>query len=303
MKIRIDDAGIGGKLQEIRKRVGGEYKTFIPRPFYERVEVELEEKDIQSLFHPSGLLVKDNQPVFAYIRDHTVGVFSDDPHERRKVHFFSCSTLTQMKRSGRYESRYRVTNRDDNKYLVDIPRWGRGSKEILADLYPCQNCLNGVRYRGFSFSASGEKKRRIIESFDAKEAMPVLRQRLDSFRRQTRSLRSAAGRTDYPSNWRDISYRYRASKKFICGKCGVDLSRRNLQGLTDTDHIDGDKRNNKYENLQCLCKICHAEKHPHYKVPSAARKTIEQARESQGLTTANNALQGETTQLTRRYYG
>jgi 5-methylcytosine-specific restriction endonuclease McrA len=46
-------------------------------------------------------------------------------------------------------------------------------------------------------------------------------------------------------------------RKNICELCGVQPEGK---GMIDIDHIDGDRSNNKPENLQSLCKDCHKKK-------------------------------------------
>lgn len=280
MQIKINHSEITSKLAEIRQGVGGKKRPFVPRPLGEKIDVDLSGESIKTIFHDSGWLIRNNQPVFVYIRDHTIGPFSEDPHERRKVHFSVCKKLEQMEREGRFESRYRATNRVDNKYLVDIDAgWGK-SKEIQEILYPCQHCLNQSGYRCFSYkNMPREKRRKVVEFFDAKEAMNFIKQHFDSWRlseKARHSLKRDVMPVGYHPDHSKISRAYREEKGYVCEQCGVNLAGKSH--LTDIHHKDGDKRNNSYDNLECLCKICHAERHPYYKIGDEIRWTIERAR-------------------------
>ena len=278
--MKIDDTAITAKLTEIRLRIGGNEREFVPRLYPERIDVELEGKSVTSLFHPSGLLIQDGRPVFAYIRDHIIH-FADNPHKRNKVHFTVCQHLTKMKTAGNLE-RYQVTNRDDNRYLVDVSIGWSNSKERLVTLYPCQYCLGRVGYRCFVFKIMTQQQRRaIVESFDAKTALDLLWQHFDIFRLQVKNLRSAVAPAGYAANHREFSRAYRTAKNFICEECRVNLKR--SPHLADLHHIDRIKRNNRDENLRCLCKLCHAKKHPHYRVTQADRQEIEKACKLQNI--------------------
>lgn len=61
-----------------------------------------------------------------------------------------------------------------------------------------------------------------------------------------------------PDHYKDgrWSYRSRAFRKYgaKCKSCGYF----SFKKMLDVDHIDGDKANNKIENLQVLCVWCHA---------------------------------------------
>lgn len=285
MKIKIDHSEVTSKLAEVCKEIGVKWRPFVPRPLAERIGVDLNGEDIKTIFHISGWLICNNQPVLVYIRDHTIGPFSEDPHDRRKVHFTVCKKLEQMKKEGRFESRYRVTNRVDNKYLVDIGvGWGK-SREIEELLYPCQNCLNQSGYRCFSYkNMSHERRRRMVESFDSKEAMDFIKQHFDSWRlseEARRRLKNDVVPAGYHPDHSKISLAYREEKRYICEECGINLMK--APRLTDLHHKDSDKRNNSYDNLECLCKICHAKRHSYYKIDNETRLQIEILRKQQSL--------------------
>ncbi|WP_143403810.1 HNH endonuclease [Fusobacterium polymorphum] len=65
----------------------------------------------------------------------------------------------------------------------------------------------------------------------------------------------------YPENWKEISYKFRESKNWICEECRKDCSK-NKEEL-ETHHIDHDPSNCNLSNLKALCKTCHAKIHPH----------------------------------------
>lgn len=279
-RMRIDDATITRQLEQVRKRHGLDAVPFTPQPFVVNIDEDLTTIDeVKDLFHPSGLLVRAGQPVLAYIRDHTSLDSVLDPVRCKKVHFTVCATLKNMKTQGRFE-RYRITNRQTNRYLVDVgTAWGR-IEERETKLYPCQNCLGNVKYHNFRYNMRGDEKRFILESFDVKEVFTLLHRRLKRFREQNALLRQATRNTKsavvpggYPANWRKISADVRRRERYTCGQCGVRLDEQ--PRLLDVHHVDGDKQNVKHSNLRCLCKLCHHREHPYYKVAEADRSFIE----------------------------
>ena len=257
---------------------------------------------ISVLFHPdSRLLIGNNgKPVYVYIRDFIVGgrirnivggrvwkLLSLNPRDLNKLHFTMCSTLVDMKKRNKF-AKYQVTERSDDMYPIDL-----GNRRVeTVRLNPCQNCLDELRYRGFSYIYTPKPERLgIVNSFSSKEAMNYIKDYFECFKEQTKELRPAYESADYPKNWKAISYGYRRSQNFICEKnairegvgCGVDL--RHADYLTDAHHLNGVKIDTRPENLCCLCKLCHAKEDPHYRsvIKKEHADMIRQARKEQGI--------------------
>ena len=279
--MKIESEAITEQLEKIRVQLGGERVLFIPVCAPIEIDEDLPpDAEISELFDDSGLLIYKGQPVFAYIRDHTVGDFSLHPAELRKVHFTVCQTLQQMEKQGRIE-RYRVINRDSNRYPIDIMERSR-AVEKQVQLYPCQYCLGNVGYRCFRYEMPKEERRKIVKEFDAREAFPLLRQQFSMFRAAMANAKSAMLSTDYSRIWPKHSLEFRQSRKFICDDCTLDLSAH--QRLIDAHHVNGDKPDIRYDNLLCLCKLCHQNRHSHYyHVNEADRRIIEEERKKQNI--------------------
>ncbi len=270
--MRIDDGEITARLEEIRKQVGGRKVDFIPPPPPGTIDSDIDPRKVKDLFD-GGILTRDGQPVFVYIRDHS---FQDHknrknfPEDGYKIHFAVCQTLTNMKKKGRYEARYRITSRDNDRYLIDV-----GNKEKEVPLFPCWHCLSNVDYRCFN-SMDDHTKQKIREEFKAKQAFELLWQQFVIFKRQTKGLSPASLSAWYSKYWRFVSEKYRKSRNYTCEECGVRLG--NYRRCVDTHHKNADKTNSRYDNLACLCKLCHAKEHPHYRVSPECRRIIEEAR-------------------------
>ena len=63
----------------------------------------------------------------------------------------------------------------------------------------------------------------------------------------------------YPRQWKQISKAYRESKNWTCEKCKVKLY--DDKYYLHVHHINGNKEDNKRENFQSLCLLCHALEH------------------------------------------
>lgn len=254
------------ELNEILERVGGRARNvFRPiRATYRPIgESDVEINEV--IDTDSGLLIRDGQPVFAYIKDHSTSqrdLVLQGPENRRKLHFAWCRKLEQMEGAGQYESRYRVTTRTDNLYWITVQTDGYESEELLRKLHPCRFCLHEVGYNCYGRDWVEEQKQEVVASFDAKEANDLLNQHFALFQERARNLRLDAAPAGYAPNQQELSRRFRETKGYRCDICGGEFG----QATTEMHHIDGDKRNNAESNLQCLCHRCHANLHPHMRL-------------------------------------
>ena len=88
------------------------------------------------------------------------------------------------------------------------------------------------------------------------------------------TLLTATSKGMTATEWTNSWHPYRQHRKDYCEnidsrlgyKCTTTIV---WDGMLDTDHIDGDPTNNRPENLQTLCKCCHA-----YKTNKEGRKTL-----------------------------
>jgi len=67
----------------------------------------------------------------------------------------------------------------------------------------------------------------------------------------------------YLSMWSQTSAAYREKVNWRCEnpKCSIDLSKKNRRRYLHTHHINGDKKDNRIENFQALCILCHGLEH------------------------------------------
>ena len=256
--------------------------------------------DLRELFHQSGLLVSGGRPVLVYIRDHIVMTPNPlTPEACRKVHFTACQALHRMDAAGRFE-RYRRTMSESNIYVIDVSS-GRGVvSEVRTRLYPCQYCLGNARYMGFFYTMSKQERRRIVEAFDARVIMEILRRHLrrfserdvvdpyrllawiarDMFERMG-NLRWAGLSTNRPENWPAISKNRRETANWTCECCQVSLKENEMRRMLHVHHVNGDKSDNTASNLQALCVLCHRARDLHLGVSERVIECVRRARTEQ----------------------
>lgn len=280
LKFTINVSSQTEEIEKIRASLGIEKADLTLIPVAVDRELEPDTK-IESLFY-NGFLIdpKTRQLVFLYIRDHSYVDYrsrKNDAVNLNKVHFTVCRKLKEMCNNGR-EERYHVTNRTDDLYPIEY----KDGEEQLVRLLPCQICLEQSEYKCFDFSMSPDERIGIAESFSAKDAIDLMTEHYRLFT-QSKNFHHQYDPTGYTYGWAEKSRTFRLSKNFTCNKCGVNLAE--CPNLTDAHHVDGVKRNNSNNNLECLCKLCHQKIHPHLTISPKAKEEILSKRKQQGIAT------------------
>ena len=62
----------------------------------------------------------------------------------------------------------------------------------------------------------------------------------------------------YTKDWQMISSSFREKHSYTCDKCGIQVSPLD-SAFMNVHHKNGDKTDNRPNNLQCLCIKCHSE--------------------------------------------
>ena len=236
----------------------------------------------------TGMLVQGNHPVFVYIRDNTAAPIGATAEEYRRLHFTWCVALQKMKDDNRIE-RYQVTNREDDRYRIDLP----GQVEREEFLKPCKYCLEKTKYGEFRFYMSREEKDQIVKEFCAKDYMRYSRDvsyTNSKLRNESKGLSQDFVRSDYPSWWNGKARQYKEKQNYVCEahrlkrmssdshhrkyrekvlklpclKHANGVALREYPHLLDCHHINGRKSDVSEGNLACLCKECHTVLHTHY---------------------------------------
>ena len=216
---------------------------------------------------PGTVLTYKGHVVFVYIQDTGASKYTleNEPESSKKVHLRQCRTLDSMHEQGRYD-RYVATQNKDGSFLVHTREKDGEAGEMYANLVPCQNCLNLIRYSG---SAKDFSYAKFLS--DGKTT---------TFARTPKISDTDGRQSGYTSDWQNASHNYRESVHYTCEECCVDLS--SNKKLLHTHHINGVKSDNNNSNLKALCKLCHNDQPKHnINVAIHERSLIEKLRSSQ----------------------
>ncbi len=240
---------------------GSEWEPFEIEIPLDRIVVDIKTKT----------LTYNGETVIVYIRDQYIRDEEEiehlGPEELRKFHITDCTTLQEMRRKRKFDERYVATNRTDGKFTVNfLERFGRRlvREGRQCELHVCKNCLSLLNYQDYSHSTPG-RKNEIRDTFDRKEFFDKYGSQITTKPKYTDET---APVNTYTDDWDEVSRRCKEEAEWKCEECQADLEQSRRRKFLHVHHIDGQKHNNKRENLKVLCIECHAEVDPQLKFQS-----------------------------------
>lgn len=269
------------KLEDLRKRLGAADRS---SSFDEPIEPL---RDIERELKTTGVVVERSDieqvgPYLTYRGEHLAILYilnsnspssdllNNDPSKSTpKFHLTWCRTLEQMTQRRRFD-RYVLSRSESNLFKVEAlerdPEAQRlhGERHMLEDirLFPCQNCLADLQYRGFEFSQTKASRLEQVNSFSISNYLQENDGNLTVMKHLPKVTPGTAKSGGYTPNFAEISRRLREEHRWICSKCNVDMSEKK-SGL-HTHHINGVKSDNSRQNLLVLCALCHKDIDEHH---------------------------------------
>lgn len=223
--------------------------------------IELATGDISLVDGSDGILSYQGHQVMLYIPDQ--GNAIDDVladgkcKAAKRIHIAECQTLADMRAKGRFNNRYIMTNRSDGQLPVHGTKFNTNIQlSGEAGLAVCRNCLTSLNYKNFS-ALNSYAKSQLVNTFSFHDFFECYSSYFSSLPNSTTGLNSG----NYTSDWPKISADLRSRLNFCCEHCGVNLSLHHH--LLHAHHINGNKSDNRRENLRALCVACHKNQ-PHH---------------------------------------
>ena len=264
--------------------------------------------------YPGKPIISGGKLHLAYIKDHT-NPYYHGKEERaantaengcyyggngnyggNRIHFYFCEKLREMEEDGK-QKRYRIAMEINSVQPIDLPE----EKNKLIHLAWCQLCIQRFLHDRQTLKKPSETEFALVarespehnnwsgnweksaKYGDAETLKQFFRPSNPLWKEFIAGLDLSAMPTDYPLNWENISAAFRRAKNYTCEICGVDC--RKHTGLTDAHHINGEKSDCRYKNLQCLCIYHHSQrpKHEHYKPTESEMQILRQLWEEQNI--------------------
>lgn len=164
---------------------------------------------------------------YMYMPTYRIQQYSSMP----RFHLTRCDTIEKIFSSG-FGSLYKWSN---NK-LNDIT--DRDTNKIHKDqkLQLCSNCQQSI----FGIINTED----FFDTLNAEIPQEIVNVEVDIF--------------GYVLNWEQISRVYKKEKEYTCEECGIKIENSYDKRFIHTHHKDGNKLNNRKDNLECVCVLCHA---------------------------------------------
>ena len=247
----------------------------------ETVGIEIEEGDIQSI-----------GPYLTYRGEHLAIVYilnswspssdlqNNDPTKKTpRFHVTWCETLEKMKKKKKF-NRYVLSRFKSNLFRVeaferdpDVVRI-RGERHMLEDirLFPCQNCLDAMQYRGFRLDQPKPQRLQQVDDFAVSQFLEENDGILTVMKHLPTTLAEDARGGGYTEDFPEVSRKLREQEGWTCSECNIDMQDKK-QGL-HVHHINGVKSDNRKSNLKVLCALCHQKYHKNMHINSDIERYI-----------------------------
>ena len=154
-----------------------------------------------------------------------------------KFHITNCQTVLGQRNRGQFDGRYFWHN--SNTVTIEDRANGQIHENINLDL--CGYCRNQSSITDYSDTQG------FFNLLDQQEQEDINKEvEVDIF--------------GYTLVWQQISREFRKEKEYTCESCGIKVVEQSDRRFIHVHHKSGNKLNNRKNNLECVCVLCHANK-------------------------------------------
>mgnify|MGYP000300633504 CR=1 FL=1 len=243
---------MGAELKKIQSNVA--WENIDDEQLKELLQTGETQIDISEIEIDGNVLKYKNKKVIIYIRDQ-YKKFYDKGY---RYHLSNCTTISSAIKDKR-KSRYVISLRTDGVFRINLMEDEVVvEKDLNEPLTVCKNCLTNLNYKGYGNNTYSTKMD-IYSSFDLKEYFKEyeeVEQGLFNFEQEVNVPINT-----YNFDFSKKSLAFRTSKEFRCSTCKINLTKH--QRYLHVHHVDGNKSNDSYYNLQALCIECHSKQPQH----------------------------------------
>lgn len=154
-----------------------------------------------------------------------------------KFHITNCQIVLGQRNRGQFDGRYFWHN--SNTVTIEDRANGEVHESIILDL--CGYCRNQSSITDYSDTQG------FFSLLDQQEQEDINQEvEVDIF--------------GYTLEWQQISREFRKEKEYTCESCGIKVDEPSDRRFIHVHHKNGNKLNNRRNNLECVCVLCHSNK-------------------------------------------